>query len=527
MVASGARPAAAFVQACHQAISTDALQEGAWPLGSSSPPLLPEEKLLEQELSIDVSPRVTSSWSLSVLIGNQYNDGGSYDPKDFVALAEITARPDAQPAHCLRGPDDDGEAGDASALAACKAFILEQLGAALGDGETPDLDAKELVRLHLVFRGDIDVSLSRYAFHLGQATHALQDSFSHTFRSPDLRQVRSVLNWVDWLDEGYDPARDGFHHLWELDKCGAADVGGLERRAVALEATAQLIAAMADDTGGRAGRLARAGAVVDAWSGIGESCTAANHWCDAPEQKLTTAGCALAPTPGRPDGKESLMVITAMAIMGCWRRRARRAGAATLAALVVLGLGGQARAADADPGKADRGETTGNVVAKATPEEQAALESRPFGLLVRGGFSLDDAGYNVGVGARYDLGRRWTVGLGIDYSPWLSLETSRATKGTTNVFGVGVFRLDVRDYLELRITGEVGVSVLMFDTYAAKKGSVGPYFAISPLGVGFRMTRHLRLLVDPAELVLSVPQTTGIPLAYREHRFSVAMQVNF
>jgi hypothetical protein len=181
-------------------------------------------------------------------------------------------------------------------------------------------------------------------------------------------------------------------------------------------------------------------------------------------------------------------------------------------------------AAGEDPG---RGEEKGGVLAKATPAEQAALTARPFGLVVSGGFSIDNAGYDVGLGARYDLGRKFTVGLGVEYSPWLSLEAGRGNRGTTNAFGVGVFRLDVRDYLELRVTAEAGISVLNFDAWAAPRGSVGPFFALSPLGVGIRMTGHLRLLLDPAEVVLSIPQTTGIPLAYRQHRFAVAVQVNF
>ena len=107
--------------------------------------------------------------------------------------------------------------------------------------------------------------------------------------------------------------------------------------------------------------------------------------------------------------------------------------------------------------------------------------------------SIDHAAYNVGGGVRYDLGKVITVGIGADYNPWLSIETGRSTNGSAQFFGVGVFRLDVRDYLELRTTVSAGVSVLMFDTWAARRGAVGPYFAVSPLGVAIRMTGRLRL----------------------------------
>jgi len=534
-----ARPATAFVTACHQGITTDALTPGLWPLGAASPPLSHDFVLLENELSIDVAPGV-DYWSLGALLGNEYQDVGPYDATDVIALADYAAQPDLQKTHCLRAPADDGSAGDLSALAASKADILDQLSTALGDGDTPDLTVTESVRLHLVFRGDADIPLTRFSFHLGRATHTLQDSFSHTFRSPDEVQVRTVLNWVDWIkgSGGYVAARDGFQHLYALDQCDASIMGALDRRAAAVEATSELIAAVADDEGGRAGRLARAGAVVDNWFGIGEICTADNHWCDAPEQNLTSLpGCAVA--PGRSRGGV-LTTLAVAALIARARRRCRRRGARTAAAraaaflvgTLALTAGATARAADAPAPGGDeqagdgRDEVKGGLVAKAGPEEQRALVARRFGVLAGAGISIDNAGYQLIVGLRYDLTRTITVGASAEYSPWISIDTGRTTRGTTNAYAVGIYRWDVRDYLELRLTLAAGVSVLDFDTWAAQSGSVGPYFAISPLGVGIRMGGHLRLLVDPGEIAVEIPQTTGIPFIYREHRFTVAVQAN-
>jgi hypothetical protein len=148
-------------------------------------------------------------------------------------------------------------------------------------------------------------------------------------------------------------------------------------------------------------------------------------------------------------------------------------------------------------------------------------------VLVQGGIAIDNGAYQVGAGVRYDLSKAVSVGLGAEYNPWFSFETGKMVRGTTNVFAVGVYRLDVRDYLELRLTGSAGASILNFDTWAAKSGSVGPYFALSPLGVAIRMGGHMRFLVDPAEIVFAMPQTRGIPLTYRQHRFSVGLQTNF
>jgi hypothetical protein len=528
-VALAAVPAAAFVKTCHQDVTRDALAGAAWPLGAQPPALAGDDLLLPNELAIDVAPG-TTLWAMSALVGNNYNDGGPYNPSDVVAIAEYAARPDLQPWHCLRRPEDDGASGDAGALAACKAYVLDQIGTALGDGDAPDLAATEAVRLHLLFRGDIDVPLQRFGFHLGQATHALQDSFTHSFRSADERQVLTVLNWVDWVRGGSDyvEARDGFQHITALDKCGASDEGGTDRKAAAEQATAQLIAAVADDGGGRAGRLARAGAVLDAWLAIGGSCTAANHWCDAPEQKLAAGtGCAIAGGDARP-GAGLAAAALALALAALARRARGRRTRAAIAAIALLALerAGAAQAAEAQEDPA-RGEHKGHLVSKATPEEQKELEWYPFGVIVEGGIANDNGGWDVGVGLRYDLTKRFTIGLGAQYNPWVSYETGRTTRGTTQAFGVGVFRLDVRDYLELRATLAAGASVLNFDTFAAKSGSVGPYFAISPLGIAIRMSGHLRLTVDPAEIAVAIPKTTGIPLAYRQHRFSVGVQRNF
>jgi hypothetical protein len=504
----------AFVKACHQDITTDALAAAAWPTGAQPPALTGDYATLPGELSVDVASEVQNLWSMSVLVGNQFSDQGPYDQKDISSIAELAARPELQREHCLRGPGDDGNEGDVSALAACKAFIMEQIGAALGDGDTPDLAVTETIRLVLVFRGDADVPLPRFAFHLGRATHALQDAFTHTFRTPDLRRVRTVLNWVDWLHAGtYDEARDGFQHVAALDQCGSGNEGGPERRAAALQATEELLAAVADDRGGRAGRIARASAVVDAWFGIEPGCNQSNDWCDAPERMQTGfLGCGV----GGP-ARGGLLVL---ALLLALRRRRAAAGLALLLAAAP------ARAQEQQENPAT-GETKGGVIPKATPAEQRLLKSRPFGVLVKGGVAIDNAAFELGGGVRYDLGKRFTVGLQADWTPWFSLETSKSTAGTFNVYAVGLYRIDVRDFLELNATVSAGASVLLFNAWAAQSGSVGPYFAISPLGVGFKMGSRLRLLVDPAEFVIPIPQTRGIPLIYRQHRLSIALQSNF
>jgi len=546
MVALQAR-ARAFVTPCHQGITTDALARSGWPLSATSPPLTGDDALLLQELPISVAPSARNLWALGVLVGNLWVDLGPDAPEDVAALAQLAAVPDLQRTHCLRASTDDGDAGNASAVANCRAYILEQVGLALGDGDVPDLMATESVRLHLEFRGPADVPLPRYAFHMGCATHALEDGFSHVFRSADEHQVKTVLNWVDWVGDNYDEARDGFQHLYALDQCGPTQPDSdtaYDRVAAAKQAAAELLAAVASDDGGRAGRLARASLVLDSWFGIQPGCEQANGWCDAPQRFQTSAaGCTV--DAGSRSSRPAEIVLLCGVILACGARRRRgrrRNGSAMLAVLAMLSLPVHAVAAASkddgakskddgakskDDGEDGRGEVKGGLIAKATPEEQQLLELRRFGVVVKGAIGIDNAAWDVGAGLRYDLTKAVTVGADAELNPWFSVDSGHQVLGATNVYAVGIYRLDVRDYLEARFTLAVGISVLNFDTFAARSGSVGPYFAVSPLGIAIRAGSHVRFILDPGEIAIPIPQTTGIPLVYRQHRFSFGVQTNF
>jgi len=539
--------ARAFVTPCHQGITTDALARSGWPLAATSPPLAGDNELLLRELPISVAPSARNLWSLGVLVGNLWVDLGPDSPDDVAALAQLAAVPDLQRTHCLRGSADDGDTGNASAVASCRAYILEQVGLALGDGDVPDLNATEPVRLHLEFRGPADVPLPRYAFHMGCATHALEDGFSHAFRSADEHQVKTLLNWVDWVGDNYDEARDGFQHLYALDQCGPTQADSdtaYDRVAAAKQAVAELLAAAASDDGGRAGRMARVSSVLDSWFGIQAGCTQANGWCDAPQRFQTSAaGCSV----GGGDGSNwpAALVLVCAVIVACGRRRrsVRRTGHAVLAVLALLSLPVHAAGAEskddgakskddgakknADDGEDGRGEVKGGLIAKATPEEQRLLELRRFGVVVKGAIGIDNAAWDVGAGLRYDITKAVTIGADAELNPWFSVDSGHQVLGATNVYAVGIYRLDVRDYLEARFTLAVGISVLNFDTFAARSGSVGPYVAVSPLGIAIRAGSHVRFILDPGEIAIPIPQTTGIPLVYRQHRFSFGVQTNF
>lgn len=69
-----------------------------------------------------------------------------------------------------------------------------------------------------------------------------------------------------------------------------------------------------------------------------------------------------------------------------------------------------------------------------------------------------------------------------------------------------------------------GMSVRLLDVYGAPRGSVGPFAALSPLGIDVDLGRGWRFVLDPVVLVLPVPHVTGLPFYYPQYRLSAAFQ---
>src|SRR5947207_2193844 len=135
---------------------------------------------------------------------------------DLSTLAEVHGDPDHQYEHCLRSADQREPGGSEAAVAKCRAFIRSSVEAALdgldADG-TPDVSNRTTLTVHLALRGTIDVALPTYYVRMGQAVHAIEDGFSHTFRSADQTKITVVLNWVarangDWVESRDGPAHE-------------------------------------------------------------------------------------------------------------------------------------------------------------------------------------------------------------------------------------------------------------------------------------------------------------------------------
>jgi hypothetical protein len=97
--------------------------------------------------------------------------------------------------------------------------------------------------------------------------------------------------------------------------------------------------------------------------------------------------------------------------------------------------------------------------------------------------------------------------------------------GTFNAYGTGVFRAPLTADVALRLSGELGAALLLFDVYGAPSGSVGPYVGISLLALELALGPDLVLVLEPAHVVVTAPHVTGIPLTRRQYRAAVTLEL--
>jgi len=494
---------------CHEEITQAALGRVGWP-GGQVAPLFGADAVARGLVDVPFQLRtpLRDPWSVAMVFGVRDNDLRGFAADDLPGLASVHNDPDDQRAHCLRAPGDDGPEGDARAVAACRGYVLEQVAAALGASPTLDLTRDEPVRVALTFRGTVSLPLQSYAFHMGKALHALQDSYTHSFRAPDTGHIRHVLNFIDWaLEPRYAPGRDGHRHLSPLDDCEAPTDGARRRVAGATAASVALLGAVADPTGGRAGRLARAAAVLDGVLVQDPGCTAANRYCDAPEldEAAAAEGCHTRPGAAGPAGPGVALLGFATASV----LRRRRRGAMVLGALLgALCLGNTGTAWAQSPTVFDR--------------THVAPGAR-WGLQASVGASMDRGAFAYRIGAHANLSARWRVALLAEHNPWYSLSVGRVARGTFNVLLAATWTWRRFDRLALTSTVYAGASALLVDLVGADAGAVGPMVGVNLLGLQVPLGRRVTLLLQPTTLMFPVPQVRGVPFYYHQYRFEVGV----
>jgi hypothetical protein len=424
-------------------------------------------------------------------MGVRNNDVGGYQVGQLTELASIHENPYTQNEHCLRSPSQDGQTGDLEALADCRAFIQSELAIALGDGSTAALQTMETQTVGLSYSTN-KLSVSRYAFHLGRAMHALEDSFAHTYRSDDMVYVRNVVNYIDLVDSpSYSPQRDGFPHRSDLDYC---EKPSDRARADAASSAAAALAAALPGGGDATGRI---DAVLDRWLTYDPACNASDSPCAPP----ASLGCSSAPSSSH------LMGLGFLFLLGAWTlRRSKRTVLSAGLLCTMLLVGSSARA-----------------------DEAADLEFRkahPWFITASGGFSVDQGGLHVGVGAARRFNDAFRLGIRAEYNPWFDLGTARISPGSANVFLTGTWSWFRARGFTLSSSLSLGMSVLLFELVGGPAGSVGPYLGLCPIAVTIPLNQRMGLNLG-TEVGVARPDLSGVPIVSRQYRFTVTWEYAF
>jgi hypothetical protein len=564
----GARPARAFTistlltEGCHENMTTEALRNVRAAFSTAAPiPATHDERTLIDDLEFTPPPDMRDLGGASLLVGARDNDLHGRDSNDLTELAQVHGDPTLQRQHCLHGSHDAEPGGTADALADCRAFILDMVSQALGALDAagrPDPSQRVSLPVWLSLRHQVDAPLPTFYVRMGQAVHAVEDIYSHTFRTPDEANVTVAVNWIDEVNGELVEARDGPPHATELDRCDDPDALRRGRRLLATQSAEALLRTALDPTLGRDEKMTRISADLDGWLGYAPGCTAANHWCDAPERaygNIEILGCEVA-GPGRPRviALSALALVLGAAAAGA-RRRRRRLTLALVAALTAA-LGGSAHAqpqmgvppapSDVAP-EAPPPPPSAETPVPAPPPPAAAEaahvppprttpvpepgphdRSQPaFGMYLGGAGSGTDAALAATLGLRLRTTLHWTFGLDGEWNPWIAVNgTQRLRAGAVNVYGTAIYRIPLAyERFNLRVTGSFGMSRILIDLYGVPAGSTGIFGALSPLGLEWKASRLFYVIVNPLSFAAPVPQLRGVPFWYPQYRVSIGIEL--
>jgi hypothetical protein len=527
-----------FTPGCHEKITSEALRTVRLDLPTAAPlpPLTRDEKALVDDLQFNPDPDMKDLGGVTLLLSVRDNDLKGRSSDDLTFLGQVHGNPDNQDEHCLRNKSQDEPGGTQAALNDCLTFIRGRVAQAL-DGldvnGVPDPAIRTSLPVNLAIRGRIEASLPTFYVRIGQAIHAVEDSFTHVYRTPDGMQITTVLNWIDEADGTLDEARDGPAHATKLDACDDPDALRATRRQLATAASVALLRTTLDPTMTRDAKLAGVDGILSTYLGYSPGCNVGNNWCDAVEgqYKDSASGCAC----GGGGFSGGILALLALAM----RPRRRRAIAPVVAVLFAMAgtialTAGSARAAEPPPAgtaetpaPTDKHEPPAPVtVPVAQPGPYDPSKGAWGGYLGVSG-SVDKAALAVQLGLRRRVSTHWTLGLDAEWNPWISMygaTTFRA--GVFNAYGTVILRFPLAyENFNLRTTLNVGISYLLYDLYGAPKGSTGLYAGISPLGLEWKLSGSFLLIINPINIALPVPQLKGVPMTYPQYRFSIGLGI--
>ena len=604
-----------LTEGCHELVTSSALRATRDELGIERPPPAggnDEAYVRDVQFIVDEDQRDIAA--VTLLVGVRDNDLKGHHSRDITNLAAVHNDPSTQHEHCLRAPGDDEPAGSQATIDATRDFIRAQAlhairaGIDCSTGEV-DLNRRTPVEVYLSMRKDGLVMAPTFHLYMGQALHAVQDSFTHAFRSNDQRRIVTALNWVELTGAEHDERRDGPPHMSDLDDCRDLDPLREDKLSAATEASTELLRISLDPAIACDQKEVEIDAFLDRWFGYEDGCSQANHWCDAPEMQFQERPSCSAVARANPSRNVCAVLFGVLALLALRRRRrstadehearaippAAKSGARAARPRFVIFVFGttllwpahahaddQSRDAaaleeDADelarrmraleeerandepprtpprrrvcvPGRqvhcACHDGVSGVQVCSAggthfnqcrCPEiagaDRAHLRDswgppepdRWLGYFASAGASIDNPAVAVAAGPLFFLNGAWIVAAAAEWNGWASFDSGRATPGVMTAYGGIIRRFHINRWASVRFTARLGVSWLLFDLVDAPAGSYGLHAGISWLGVEFKLGKY-RLVIDPIDVRLPPPVTVGVPLKYRQYRFTVGLQ---
>jgi hypothetical protein len=546
-LAYGYTISSAITAGCHEKITTDALRavrlEPATLLTAAPLPADRNERALIDDLEFTPASDMTDLGGATLLVGVRDNDLKGRDSMALSQLALVHGDPSAQREHCLRNSHEKEPDGSALAVLDCRAFIRERIVQALvglDATSTPDLTQRTSLPLYLSLRHSVDASLPTYYVRIGQAIHAIEDSFTHTYRTPDSMQITVVADWVDEANGNLVEATDGPPHATELDRCDDPDDLRLRRRELATEAATAVLRTTLDPNQTNDQKMAAVEVILDKYLSYSPGCTFDNNWCQAPEHQYGNGqfSCSMGGPQRRNSGWGWAIILGLFAMAGRARWRHGRKAVIGMTILWITSLLPSRAFAQPEPGRPNSDAAA--VAAEAAEHKAPPPVTKPvkepgpkdpsqvaLGAYLGGSGSVNNAAVAAALGARLRFSKHWTFGLDAEWNPWIAVNgASTVRSGVFNGYGTVILRLPLAyEQFNLRTTANFGVSRLLIDLYGAPKGSTGIYAGLSPLGLEWKMSRMFFLIINPLNFAMPTPQLKGVPFSYSQYRFTIGLEV--
>jgi uncharacterized protein (TIGR03382 family) len=526
---------------CHEQLTSEALRAARLDRPAAAPlPATANDQAFIDDVQFTLEPDMRDLGGATLLVSVRDNDLKGRSSTDLTELAQVHGDPDNQNEHCLRSRTQDEPGGSLAAVDECRKFIRGRVVEALEGLDVagiPDPATRAALPMYLSLRGKIDVSLPVYYLRIGQAIHAVEDSFTHTYRTPDGMKITAVMNWVDVADGTYLESRDGPAHATKMDACNDPDELRTTKRKLATEASIALLRATLDPQRTKADKMVTVDGILDTYLSYSPGCAVDNGWCNAAEAQYKDTGSTFFGCSSGGDGLPgTLFALLALTALSRRRRLLPAVVALVLVASAAVAAPALARAAppDAPPNAATPERVAAEKEAAPAPTTVPVPQPGPadpsetaWGAYLGLSGSVDKPAAAIQLGVRLRLSTNWTVGWDVESNPWISVNGPTFMRaGTINTYGTVILRFPLAyENFNLATTVNLGISYLLIDLYGAPKGSLGLYGAIYPLGLEWKISRVFLLIINPLGIAMPVPQLKGVPLTYPQYRFSIGLGI--